>query len=397
LVLFTVASLLVMLLLVWPSFDVATYNDHYIYLARHLVHGDLSVDGIPIGYNDYVSWQGHKYLPFGPLPAVLLIPFLPLLDVGMPMVWAGYVFTLLNLGLFYKVLGLAGVTGERRNWALLLFFGGTVYFPVVLVGISTYLAHIVTTTCLLLAIWEMLGRRRLWLVGLFLGLAGMTRMTALFALPFFVWLLWRTRPVQGSEASTAKPRLASHIAMLLLGVAGPVSLLFAYNYLRFGNPFETGFALAALYHDFLADARGYGLFSLVHVPKNLFMMLLQGPLPYPSQDAAVLTFPYIKPSPWGMGLFFTSPALIYAFRAMLKEPLVQACWLGVLSVAVPIVTYYGIGFVQFGFRYALDFLPFLLLLTVRGLPDPITRTARLLVLLSVLVCVWGAIFLAVWL
>jgi hypothetical protein len=68
-----------------------------------------------------------------------------------------------------------------------------------------------------------------------------------------------------------------------------------------------------------------------------------------------------------MGLFFTSPALVYVFRAKLREPLVQACWARTLSVLVPIITFYGIGYVQFGYRYALDFMPFLMLLATRGL------------------------------
>jgi hypothetical protein len=97
-----------------------------------------------------------------------------------------------------------------------------------------------------------------------------------------------------------------------------------------------------------------------------------------------------------MGLFFTSPALAYLFRANLKKPFVQACWIGVVSVMLPIITYYGVGWVQFGYRYALDFIPFLLLLTALGLPRPMTNAARTLVLVSVAVNIWGAIFFSKW-
>jgi hypothetical protein len=374
-------------------------NDHYVYLSHNLVQGKLSVDDLPSVYPDPIKWQGHKYLPLGPLPAVLLVPFLPLFDLGLRLVWVSHLFTLFNAWLFYRVLGLAGVTGERRQWALLLFFGGTVYFSLALVGASYFFAHIVTVTFLLLALWEALGRRRPWLVGLFLGLAGMARMTALFALPAFAWLLWRDSRQADEDHAVVEDRggraLASS-AVLLIGAAGPVLLLFAYNYLRFGNPLESGYSMAILGNPVLTEARAQGLFSLVHVPKNLFMMLLQGPLPWPDEDAPVLTFPFVWPSPWGMGLVYTSPALIYAFRARFKEPLVQACWLGVLCVMLPIITYYGVGWIQFGYRYALDFLPFLLLLAARGFPSPLTNVARLLVLASVVVNIWGSIFLILW-
>jgi uncharacterized membrane protein len=97
-----------------------------------------------------------------------------------------------------------------------------------------------------------------------------------------------------------------------------------------------------------------------------------------------------------MGLFFTSPALIYAFRASIRSRLVQASWMAIGVMLVPIVSYYGIGFVQFGYRYALDFMPFLALLAARGLPKPLTTTAVVLISAGVLINVWGSIFLAVW-
>lgn len=125
-------------------------------------------------------------------------------------------------------------------------------------------------------------------------------------------------------------------------------------------------------------------------------MLLQGPLSFPSENARILQFPYIQPSRWGMGLVYTSPALLYALRAKLREPLAQACWLGVFSMMLPIITYYGIGWIQFGFRYALDFIPLLALLAAREFPDPMSNRARALALLSVLVNIWGAIFLSLW-
>jgi hypothetical protein len=152
---------------------------------------------------------------------------------------------------------------------------------------------------------ETLGKRRAWLVGLYLGLAGLSRTTALFALPFFLW-------------------------------------------------------------------------------------------PYPGENAAVLEFPYVQPSQWGMGLFFVTPALVYAFRAPLRSPLVQACWLGVLCILVPVITYYGVGWIQFGFRYALDFVPFLMVLVALGLPRPMTLLSRVLVLVSVAVSLWGTLWLISW-
>jgi hypothetical protein len=182
-------------------------------------------------------------------------------------------------------------------------------------------------------------------------------------------------------------------------LAGPLIIIVLYNYARFGSAFESGYALADLAHPVLREARDYGLFSVVHIPKNLFMMLLQGPLPYPSENAPTLQFPYLQPSPWGMGLLFTTPALIYVFvglRSRVGQPLVVACWLGILSLILAIVGYYGIGLLQFGYRYALDFLLFACVLAALGLPKPMTPIARLAILASVLINIWGAAFLISW-
>lgn len=370
----------------------AEHTDHYYYLARNLAQGNLTADGIPDNYMDWLEWNGHRYLPLGPLPAVLLIPFLPLLEMGLNLVVIGLLLSVLNVWLLYKILVFLGITDSRLRWLLLLFFGGTVYFGIVMVSFSWFLAHIVTVTFLLAAILAVLDRRLPLLAGLLLGLAGMSRFTALFALPFFVAMLL----YKGNEETrVTAPEFAKRLGMLLLGVAGPVLLLGLYNYARFGNPLDSGYAHVVLIDNVLREAMNQGLFSPVHIPKNLFMMLVQGPIPYPGEDAAVLQFPYIQPSKWGLGLFFTSPALLYIFRARIR-PVVVASWLAVVCIMVPIITYYGVGWTQFGYRYALDFTPFLLLIAAFGFPAGMSPRARLLVALSVLVNMWGAVYLLTW-
>jgi hypothetical protein len=225
-------------------------------------------------------------------------------------------------------------------------------------------------------------------------------MTAAFALPFFLIVASDVHvqpPSSTSDESHLRFRsrgLLVNITTLIAGLLIPLFLIGVYNWARFGSFIETGFGKALLYTNVLYEARSFGLFSVKHIPKNLFMMLLQGPVPVGGEDTPILHFPYIKPSLWGMGLFFTTPALIYAFRAPFRERVVKACWAGVVSVALPLSAYYGIGYVQFGYRYALDFMPFLILLTAYGLRQPMTNRARSLVLASVLINMWGAVTLA---
>lgn len=369
-------------------------HDHYYFLAHSLAHGRLDVDQVQPGVLDVVRWRGHNYLPFGPLPALLLVPFLPLLDLGLDLSLVILLLSALNVWLLRNVLRQLDLTTELLRWALLLFFVGTSYYSTLIMPFSTWLAHVAVITCMLLAITETLGKQRPMLIGLFVGLAGMSRLTALFALPFFAWLLWHGQVAQ-PNGERVKTRLV-RFAGLGAGIAGPLILLLLYNYARFHNPLRTGYADVVLTNPILEQARAHGLFSLAHIPKNLFMLLLQGPVAYPSVEAPVLEMPYVQPSRWGMGIVFTSPALLLAFWAPLRERIVQACWLAIAFVLLPLVTYYGVGWTQFGYRYALDFMPFLLLIAALGFKAVSIEKVRILTTIGVLVNLWGAVWVIAW-
>jgi hypothetical protein len=384
------------LMLVWPTVDLSLGGDHYVYLARQLARGSLNVDNLPAFYRDYVLWGGHKYLPFGPLPAVLLIPFISLLSAGVPLVLFGYALTAANVGIYYNLLKRIGVANETARWLVLLYFGGTVYLSVTLVGISTFFAQIVVTTFLLLAILETVGQSRPFRIGILVGLAASARLTAAFTFPFFLWMVAATSLGGLAQSDGTRDRSAvRNVLLLVTGLGVPLLLLAAYNIARFGSVTDTGFEHALLYSPVLDAARAHGLFSVVHVPKNLFMLLLQGPIPVGGDNAPLLAFPYFHPSPWGMGIFFTSPALVYLFLASFRDRLVQASWMAIALTLCPILTYYGIGVVQFGYRYALDFMPFVGILVARGLPARLTRSSRALIASSVAINIWGAVWLAI--
>ena len=70
------------------------------------------------------------------------------------------------------------------------------------------------------------------------------------------------------------------------------------------------------------------------------------------------TFPFLYPDGLGMSIFLTSPGLLYAVRAPWRSS--RAWWLGLaaLFVLVPTLLYYGGGWLQYGYRYALDSITF---------------------------------------
>ncbi len=358
---------------------------HFAYLADAFARGSFAVTGLPEGYPDKIVIGDAVYIPLAPMPAILLMPLAAVGGTAVDERWLAFAFTAANVLLANTLLERLAIPVARRRWLLLLFFCGTIYLAAFAIGRSWFLAQIVAVTFLLCAITETLGKRRAWLIGAWLGLAFLTRAPTIFALPFFLWML---KPAETSWR--ASRWLVTTVAQLAVGLALPMFFFLYYNAARFGNPLDTGYGHAVVGSAVLEAALQQGLFSPVHLAKNLYALLLAMPLAYPSFSAPVLVFPYIYPSPWGMGIFFTTPAFVYAFRADWRARVVRLAWLAVGLIAVPLLLYYGVGWVQFGYRYALDFYPFLFVLTARGIARRFDVTARALTVASVLINVWGA-------
>lgn len=75
------SACVIVLLAIWPIVDVSLAGDQYVFLGHRITEARIDVDNLPPANGDYVKWNGHKYVLFGPLPAVLLVPFLPLLNL----------------------------------------------------------------------------------------------------------------------------------------------------------------------------------------------------------------------------------------------------------------------------------------------------------------------------
>jgi hypothetical protein len=205
------------------------------------------------------------------------------------------------------------------------------------------------------------------LAGLFLGLAFACRPPMALAAPFFVYEalrqgaddtstgLWRwiASALRGLGAKRAL-RLAILFGLPLAVVVG---LLLAMNAGRFGDPLDFG-------HNYLvvrqtARIEKWGLFHTHYLAHNLGVALTS--LPWISSDA-----PYVKVSLHGLALWFTTPALLWILwpRAATREYL----WIAATAalVALPSLLYQNSGWVQFGYRFSLDFAPLLLLLLALG-------------------------------
>jgi hypothetical protein len=89
-------------------------------------------------------------------------------------------------------------------------------------------------------------------------------------------------------------------------------------------------------------------------------------------------------------MLVTTPNLAYTVMPQAPSPLRRALWVTVLTTALPSLLYHSSGYVQFGYRYSLDYLVFFFVLLAIS-PRPLTRLFKGLVFWSFVVNLFLAI------
>ncbi len=337
------------------------------------------------------------YVTFPPAPALLMLPWVALW--GAP-IWDG-LFTVLLGALTPVVLvyfldrarGLADGRDREHLWiaaawtlaspACWVSSHGAVWFTAQTVG------ALLVTLYLALS-WE---ARRPAAAGLCLALAVASRVTPAFALPVFLVEWWRSGRKPLALVKFAAPLVITAAALMWMNAA------------RFDDPLQFGHRYLEI--RWQQRIQELGMFSLQYLPRNLEAALWLRPQVITSGG------PWLRWSQHGMGLLVGCPwlwALIWARDrgdAKPKQPseerpapsgrltLAQrvALWVAIVGTATPTLLYQNTGFRQFSYRFAMDYLPMLLLLLAFG-GAARGRRRRLvfavLVVLGALVQLYGA-------
>ena len=296
--------------------------------------------------SDIVGRASRWYVTFPPGPALVMLPFVAIWGLG----FLDVLFTALAAALIPAVLVrlLERVRPGHLREHLWAAAAWTVASPACFVGAHGsvwFTAQVLGALFLALHLDAAWDARQPARAGLWLGLAAACRVTVGFAALFFVLEWWR-----GGR------RLAD-----LLRFLGPLALIgaamAALNWLRFADPFEFGHR----YLDIRWQTRiqTFGMFSPHYLWRNLQCMLWLAP-------QLVAGAPSLRWSIHGMGLLVGSPWLLLLLRARQRFPQRAGLALAAAAVAVPDLLYQNSGQVQFSYRFALDFLPLLLVLLVVG-------------------------------
>lgn len=348
-----------------------TPYDYFTRLADAFLDGKYWIEENPAWLSELIPKDGRFYIVHPPMPAILLLPFRAILGNYFKQQILAHIIGALIVASVYKI---SLKISKQQKFAILssLMVGmGSIIWYMSSVGSSWYLGQ--TTACLflLLAIEKILDKKEPFLIGFFIGAAYLSRVHTIVSLPFFIFNL--------------REKNTKNILKLFLGILPFFLFNSIYNYLRFGTIIDKGYALIPN----IFDEPWYqkGLVHPSYIPSHLKIIFFGMP-------KIISQVPYIIPSWNGLAIWITTPTFLLSLLAPIKKRLVKLAWLAIFLISIVIFSHGSTGFTQFGYRFAVDFYPFLILLTIIGAYKIKNKKIYpFLILLSFIVNLWGVLWI----
>jgi hypothetical protein len=347
------------------------YNQ-YVLLTDAFLHGRLHLVDPP-AFLEIARFGDEAFVIDPPAPTLFLLPFVAILGTGADHV-------LISCGVGALAVGFIWIAA-RRLWpdvrfaaamTVLVAFGTNFWWLSSDGGFWSF-AHVSAVFFLAAALAEAAGRRRPWLLGALVGLAGLSRLPVFLIAPLFLWF--------ALDGDLRLHRENVERAARYCVVLAVAALIYVnYNYARYGTFTDMGY-----YHPQYIGEPWFerGRFDITYVPRHLRAILYELPV-------FGGAFPFIRPKFVGTALVLTTPAFLYAVRARLDRRNAAAV-ISIALVACVLVTHGAVGFSQFGYRFAMDVIPCLLLLTASGMRERLTRIGISVIGFGVLVNLWGTL------
>jgi hypothetical protein len=426
-------------LAVYTSTQSYRVYDHFEWQAQAFLEGQTAIR-YPVGtmnpctgnacFNDVEPIQSNDgvprgVMPFPPLPAVLLVPFVALWGLNTDGQLIFGILAAIDVGIAWWMLGKLPIRRSVRIVVTGFFAFGTVFWYSAQLATTWYQAHILAVGLLLLSVGIALGAdpdaaineddlphdevaleaaggvgtiatgvlsrgasvarrgldRRQVLAGFLFGLACTSRLTIVFGAPFFLLV--------GSGGSWRRRGLSAGV-----GAAIPIGALLLYNLISTGSLFPPSYQylyeLEAAFYPALGYHLDWSIEDVRYIPQNLGIMLFNTPAFLPKVFPAGLgdgqalctapgsvrtlfdpTCPIAVPRDTGLSLLITSPAYLFAIPAVVRgwgrNRLVTGSVLAILVIAFVNLMHFSQGWVQFGYRFSLDFVPWALVLVALGM------------------------------
>jgi hypothetical protein len=451
----------------WSNPEHYNQYNHFVWQADAFLHGKVSFDfPVPDGTDRPANWYfqdiyplfdasgrptGQVLLPFPPLPALVLLPFVAAYGLFADQEAVAVGLAAIGVGAAWWMLGGLRIRFAVRALTTILFATGTVWWWAAAVGSTWYLAHLVAVIAALLAVGVALRHdpradaadvledapqedaggaaagghaatgggwwSRIWpldgsqvLAGLLLGIAATARLPLVFAAPFFILV--------GGGGTRARRLVSAGVGGVL-----PVAALLVYTQLTTGAWLHPGYD-----YQYQLEANGYptlgyhpewSVEDLRYIPQNLGIMFGALPVVAPDVKPNTLGFgetiylcvqpdaqrslfdpdcPLVMPIDIGTSILLSAPGLLIALFAVRRHPrarLTVGVGVTVVVIALFNLAHFSQGWVQWGYRFSLDFIPFLLPLVALGAGHADGRVrgvALALVIAGAAINLWGVLW-----
>ncbi len=408
------------------------YTKNYAVLERVLYDGDgfcfLPGDPEAAKVSDpRFSEDCKTYMQHSLGPAFAVLPGVLIFGADLNQTLISVIFAAMTAPIVFLVARSLTKSTEASVWLTILMIFGTIFFWVGANGGVWFFAHTTSVFFLFGAIYFTVARPNPLLAGACLGASFLSRPTTIITGLFFVIMFspyWLRPPApdrslwQRLDLTPAWSFAAGIAPFLFAGMAA--------NYLRFDDPLESGYGYTQQTRETNLQGLVYqhGLFDLSYVERHPPVMLEQTPVFQKSG-------PYILPSWFGMAIWITTPAFLLAYfpnikldrrvwipaaaalaiatgiilsrgivrawdagwattdipfgvhllpfwalaalavvwASLQRDRLVLACWAAIIPMTLFLFTFAATGWAQHGYRYGLDFTPFLWLLVARTIGD----------------------------
>ncbi len=372
--------------------------DYFNPMAQSLLHFRLDIKN-PVETHDLIQFQGKWYIPWGILPAIFLIPLQVLQGRFVPAFYLSLLFS--SLTTVVVLLLLKRVQKEffpifsnvSLCIVLILFAFGTTQFYVGTLGSVWHVNQIVSSFFGTLGIFFIFKKKPIpidYFISLLcfgIGFLGRPTMLFLVSLPISLYVFHILE--NGKSTLENKTKYVKQ-AIILFGIPLFVfcSIFFLYNYVRFGNVFQTGYDYIHESYNLEQIRKTNGISSFKNIPKNAHYLLFEFPKVIFAKNNLSFNF-----NLYGNSIFFLTPPFLVIFlsKAIRREKgklkinrFIASLWIAVISTAIPILMHYSSGWMQFGYRYSLDIAVLLLLLSVFG----IRGKMNILYIVGVIFAVW---------
>ena len=336
-----------------------------------------------VSWLEIAEYNGQYFISFPPFPSVAQFLVYPIFGMDTPDNLINTLFALGTFVLIYRFLMRQGQSGFFASVFALLMTLGSNLFYLSLTGWVWFSAQTQSFFFCVLCICLIYSKRRVaWYFSfLCLGIAFACRPFQIVYAPLLFYMLYQN--VRGDQKSGIAVAVRCIKYVLPLVFAGVC--VAAYNYIRFGSILEFG-------HNYLPEFLEEPQFLLSYIPEN-FLEILKLP--------GIANGQIVWPKFNGTLFFLVNPVYILLIVSLLKTrwSLKKGIYLFCLAAHfVLMLSHRTMGGWQFGSRYLIDIIPFMLVMFADDKRYQTQRVSKAAVLPAVLLAVgvainvWGAVW-----